>query len=88
MKTKIVRLEINDDAWQDTIFTYMLINPNEEKFAELKHMIEHRFDTDGLTDEEIAEKENFRDFIWDRVDEFIKANFIVLDIDETYEILY
>ena len=91
MKAKIVKLEIkdNDTAYPMRILdTYLLLNPDKTKLAELKHMIEHRFDMDGLTDEEIEAREEFCDFIWGKVDKFITDNFIVLNIDKTYEISY
>lgn len=88
MKVKLIKLEIVDNDWQDTYNTYLLVNPNASKLATLKQMVEHRFDTDGLTDEEIAEKENFCDNIWDRITDFINENFVVLEMDETYEIAY
>jgi hypothetical protein len=68
--------------------TYFLANPDETKLAELKHMIERRYDMDDLTDAEIEAREEFCDFIWDTVDKFVNDNFVVLDIDETYEIAY
>lgn len=91
---KIVKLDIVDNDFdsrycEDKVLrTYYLTDPDETKLAELKNMIEHRFDTDGLTDEEIEAREKFCDFIWDTVDEFINDNFATLDIDETYEIAY
>jgi hypothetical protein len=91
---KIVKLDIvdNDFDWRccddKALNTYYLIDPDETKLAELKNMIEHRFDTDGLTDEEIEAKEKFCDFIWDEVEKFINENFNTLDINETYEIAY
>ena len=88
MKVKLVKLEIVDDAWEDTYNTYVLVNPDKDKLAKLKQMVEGRWDTDGLTDEEIAEKEDFCDNIWDRIESFITENFVVLDIDENYEIAY
>lgn len=88
MKAKLVNLEIVDNAWEDTYNIYVLVNPDESKLAELKQMVETRFDTDGLTDEEIAAKEDLCDNIWDRIADFITKNFVVLSIDETYEVLY
>ena len=91
MTPRIVKLDImdNDVAYDNRLLdTYVLINPDENKLAELKQMIETRFDTDGLTDKEIRAKETFRDNIWFRIDEFIAKNFVVLNIDETYEIAY
>ena len=41
MKLKIVQLVIKDDEIQDINY---LINPDKDKLAELKYMIEHRFD--------------------------------------------
>lgn len=89
MIAKIVKLDIVDNDLDDRVLcTYLLLNPNGTKLAELKHMIERRFDTDGLTDEEIEAREVFRDFIWDKVDAFITEHFVEIDIDETYEIAY
>ena len=91
MTPKIVRLEIVDtDVEFETplLDTYLLVNPDKDKLAELKHMIEHRFDFDGLTDEEIEANEKFCDDIWGNIERFIVKNFIVLNIDETYEIEY
>ena len=91
MKPKLVKLEIvdTDVEFENPILaSCFLVNPDKNKLAELKYMIEHRFDTDGLTDEEIAAKEEFCDFIWDTVEKFINDNFVVLEVDEFYEIEY
>lgn len=94
MKPKLVRLNIVDvDAECNEnveLATFLLVNPDKDKLDELKHMIEFRYtyDTDDLTDEEIAAKEEFRDFIWDTVEKFINDNFVVLETDEYYEIEY
>jgi hypothetical protein len=91
MKPKIVRLEIVDTDVEfktPLLDAYLLVNPDREKLAELKHMIEHRFDTDGLTDEEIEAKQNFCDDIWGNIERFINENFIVLHLDEIYDIEY
>lgn len=91
MTPKIVRLDImdNDVAYDKRLLdTYYLVNPSDIKLDALKNAIEHRFDTFGLTDEEIKAKEEFCDNIWFRIDEFIEKNFVVLNIDETYEIAY
>ena len=91
MKTKIVRLEIRDKEMNDVLDTYYLISPNKKKLEELKHMIECRHDymfVDNLTDEEYEKAEELADNIWDAIDIFISANFITLDIEETYEIEY
>ena len=94
MTAKIIRLDIVDDDFDarycnDRVLrTYYLVNPSEIKLDALKRTIEGRFDTFGLTDEEIEAREKFCDFIWDEVDKFITENFIVLDINETYEISY
>lgn len=92
---KIVKLEIRDpdivgmlDYPNGILDTYYLINPDKNTLAVLKHMIENRFDYDGLTDEEIAAKEKFCDNIWEEIDDFIVKNFVTLDIDETYRITY
>lgn len=96
--TRIVRVNIKDDeligdaVYPDGILkTYCLINPDEEKLAELKHMIENRFDyqyDDDLTDEEVESAEKFCDSIWENIDTFVHDNFsILLDVYE-YEIEY
>jgi hypothetical protein len=88
MKPKIVKLAIQDEEIRDT---YYLVNPDKDKLAELKNMIEHRFDyqyADNLTDEEIGKAEQFCDNIWEEIDKFIVNNFVVLTIDEIYEIAY
>jgi hypothetical protein len=98
MKLKIVKLEIKDydlvgivEYPNGVLDTKYLINPDENKLAELKHMIEHRFDyqfDDTFTAEEIFKAEKFCDSIWHNIDKFIEENFVVLDIDETYKIAY
>lgn len=94
MKLKIVRLEIRDDELMGDkrlLDTYHLVNPNKEKLAELKHMIEHRFDymyDDNISDEDFDKGEELVSNIWEAIDLFISNNFVVLDIDETYEIAY
>lgn len=92
MKLKVVKVEIVDyDAGSEILFEYALVNPDQKKLAELKHMIEHRSDAffnENATDEEIEAAEEFNDNIWENVVKFIAENFVVLDIDETYEISY
>jgi hypothetical protein len=88
MKLKIVKLEIKDEEICDT---YYLVNPDKDKLAELKHMIEHRFDymfDENITDEEFDKAEELVSDIWKAIDLFISANFVTLDIDEIYEIAY
>lgn len=88
MKPKIVELVIKDEEIQDT---YYLVNPNKTKLEELKHMVEHRHDymfADNITDEEFDKAEELVNNIWEAIDLFISANFIVLDIEEIYEIEY
>lgn len=95
MKTKIVKLEIKDtdllssyECPSGILETFYLIDPDETKLAELKNMIEHRFDYKDMTDEEIEKIEEFCDNIWSNIYDFIKDNFVTLNIDETYEIAY
>ena len=88
---KIVKLEIvdNDTSYNERLLeTFYLTDPDETKLAELKRMIEHRFDYDGLTDEEIEKVEEMCDDIWGYIYGYIEDNFATLDIDETYEIAY
>lgn len=92
MKLQIVKLEIIDyDANGEILLELDLINPDRKKLAELKQMIEHRNDAlfdENATDEEIVAREEFNDFVWDKVFEFIAENFVVIDISTTYEIAY
>ncbi len=89
VKLDIVDLEFDSRYLDDKVLrTYYLVDPDETKLAKLKHMVEDRFDTEGLTDEEIEAREEFCDFIWGAVDEFVNNNFTTFDIDETYEIEY
>lgn len=92
MKLKIVKLQIIDyDANGEIVLECDLINPNKDKLAELKHIIEHRHDymfDEGITDEEFERARELDDNIWEAIDLFISANFVALDIDETYEIAY
>lgn len=88
MKLKIVELIIKDEEIQDA---YYLANPNKSKLDELKHMIEHRHDymfDDNITDEEFDKAEELANNIWEAIDLFISSSFIVLDIEEIYEIAY
>ena len=94
MKLKIVRLEINDAdlvGADKLLDTYHLVNPNEDKLALLTHMVEHRFDylyDNNISDEDFEKAEELSGNIWEAIDLFISTNFIVLDIDETFEINY
>ena len=88
MKVKIVRLVIKDDEIQNINY---LVNPDKDKLAELKYMIEHRFDYEfenNLSNEAIKEAEEFCDNIWNNIERFIEQNFVTLDIDEEYQINY
>ena len=92
MKAEIVKLQIVDyDANGEIMLEYDLINPDRKKLAELKHMIEGRYDyqfDDNLTDAEMEKAEQFRDNIWEEIEKFIADNFVVLTINEVYEIAY
>ena len=94
MKPKIVRLEIVDNdlvGAEKLLDTYHLVNPDKDKLAELKKMIERRFDytfDENISDEEFEKAEELCSNIWEAIELFINANFVVLDIDETYEIQY
>lgn len=88
-KQNHVLLKIVDE--EDTLDTFYLINPDPVKLRELKNMIEHRFDyetDDALTDEQVKACESFNDNVWDNIYAFIQQNFIVLDVDEVFEIQY
>lgn len=92
MKLLIVKLVIIDyDANGETLLELDLINPDRKKLNELKQMIEHRHDVlfdENATDEAIEYAEEFNDNIWDNIYAFIDENFVVLDINEDYEIAY
>ena len=90
MKVKIVKLEIidADEGIQDS---YLLLAPDKTKLAELKRIVENRFDyqyDEDITDEEFKMAEAVCDNIWDIIDTFVNDNFIVLEVDEVYEIAY
>lgn len=94
MKPKIVKLEINDNELMGTekyLETYYLVNPSPAKLDLLKHTIEHRFDylsNPDISDEDFEKAEELCGNIWDAIDLFVNTNFVVLDIDEIYEIAY
>lgn len=92
MKLKIVKLQIIDyDANGEILSEYDLINPDKTKLKELKHMIEHRNDymfAENITDEEFDKAEELSNNIWEAIDLFISTNFVILNIDQTYEIAY
>lgn len=91
MKVKIIQLVIEDKELGEIQDTHYLVNPDKNKLKELKHMIEDRFDyqnNENLSDEEIEKAEIFCDNIWDNIENFIKQNFVELDIKEVYEIEY
>ena len=94
----IVKVEIKDndifgmsDYPNGVLDTYYLVDPNKDKLAILKNMVEHRFDymsAENLTNEEFEKAEELNSNIWDAIDLFINTHFTVLNIDETYEIAY
>lgn len=95
MKAKIIKLEFVDkdvDIGEDSIQQqYYLLNPNKEKLQELKSLVENRFDymsNDNLTDEQYLKAQELVDNIWEAIDLFVSANFIVLDIEDSFEINY
>jgi hypothetical protein len=91
MKSRIVELVIKDNDIGEIQDTYYLLNPNKDKLAELKQMIERRSDyqfEENLTDEEYLKAQELEDNIWEAIDLFISANFVTLTIDEIYEINY
>ena len=85
-----VLLKVLDEG--EALDTFFLVNPEPKKLEELKQLIEHRFDyedkLDELSPEEIAQGEELVNNIWDRIHEFINANFVVLDVQSVYEIEY
>lgn len=91
MKLKIVELNITDNEMNETLCTHYLVNPDKKKLAELKHMVEHRHDymfEENISDEEFEKAEELVGNIWEAIDFFISTNFVVLDIEEIYEIEY
>ena len=98
MKLKIVKLDIRDNDIvgmpeypNGILATYYLVNPNKAKLAELKNMVENRFEyqyDESISDEDFDKAEELANNIWEAIDLFIDINFVVLDIDETYEIAY
>lgn len=92
MKAKIVKVQIIDyDANGEILLEYDFVNPDKNKLAKLKHMVEHRFEyqfDENSSDEEIEKAEKFCDTIWDNINNFINENFITLNIEEVYEIEY
>lgn len=93
MELKIVKLDIKDTdpIGIAELDTYYLVNPDKEKLAKLKQMIEGRFDYQfmaDITDEEFDKAEELVNNIWEAIDLFISANFVTLTIDEVYEIDY
>ena len=91
MKSRIVELVIKDNDIGEIQDTYYLLNPDKDKLAKLKQMIEGRFDymyKENLTDEEYLKGQELEDNIWEAIDLFIIANFVTLTIDEIYEIKY
>ena len=94
MKLKIVKLEIKDKYVVDNkelLDFYYLVNPDKKKLAELKHMVEHRFDymyEENISDEEIMKAEELVHNIWEAIIQFINNNFVVLKVNETYKIEY
>ena len=94
----IVRLEIKDSDLvgmieypNGVLDTYYLVDPDKNKLAILKNMVEHRFDymsAENLTEEEFEKAEELNSNIWDAIDLFISTHFTVLNIDEVYEIAY
>ena len=95
MKAKIIKLEFVDkdvNVGENPIQQqYYLLNPNKEKLQELKSLVENRFDymsNDSLTDEQYLKAQELDDNIWEAIDLFVSANFIVLDIEDSFEINY
>ena len=93
MKIEITKLKIidMDVSWGEKplVDCYLLINPDKSKLNDLKEMIEGRFDynfDDNISEEDFAKAESFLSNIWDNVYDFINDNFIVVDVDTSYEI--
>ena len=97
-KDDVVKLEFFDPDWDENVDgrsgvveVYYLKNPDEAKLAELKNMVEHRFDAmyrEGATDEELDAAQQFVDSVWTRIDDFIREHFDVVDVDRSYRIIY
>lgn len=82
----VVKVNIRDnelfydrDFPDGVLCTYYLIDPDRDKLELLKTKIETRFDSGD---------EGFIDDIWNKVDDFVNANFNVLNISEEFEIAY
>jgi hypothetical protein len=95
MKAKIIKLELVDKdvgVGENPIQQqYYLLNPSKEKLQELKSLVENRFDymsNDDLTDEQYLKAQELVDNIWEAIDLFVTANFIVLDIEDNFKINY
>jgi hypothetical protein len=79
---EIVKLQFHDadiDERDGILKTYYLVNPDREKLIELREMVENRFDDENYDD---------RDGYWGVIDDFVRANFSVIDISDTFVIQY
>ena len=91
---KIVRVDFKDNSIFDgtpILETYYLINPNKDKLQELKEMVETRFDYEYINDlpnEAYHRMREIADDPWYAIDTFVKENFVILDIDEVFDINY
>lgn len=92
-KDKIVRVDIVDEEdFEERIQdSFYLVNPDREKLAELKSMIENRFEylyDDTLSDKEREKAEKFCENVWDDINKFVDDNFEQIVVDELFEIDY
>lgn len=78
LKEKIVILNIIDSGedYTQTIETFYLINPDENRLNELKEMVEHRFEDDR------AGKDNRFLGNFGAIYDYVSENFKTLDVKE------
>lgn len=95
---KIVKLEFYDPDWdcnvshrRGVVEAYYLKNPDEVKLERLKKMVEQRYDVFSILDLSEEERKNAEEFcnnIWEHIDNYIKENFEIVDIDSSFVINY
>ena len=79
---EIVKLQFHDvdiNEHDGILKTYYLVNPERERLIELRNMVENRFDDPNYDD---------RDGYWGVIDDFVRANFSVIEISDTFVIEY